>query len=52
MKNILYWFIEGETHFGMPRGAKMSLAFNKSKQVTHSNSSNISEHALQVERKY
>ena len=25
-KNILYWSIEGPTHFGMPRDAKMSLA--------------------------
>ena len=23
--NILYQFIESETHFGMPRGAKISL---------------------------
>ena len=22
MKNILYWFIEGQTHVGMPRGPK------------------------------
>ena len=21
-----YWFIKGQTYFGMPRGAKMSLA--------------------------
>ena len=32
-KNILYWsilyrFIEGRTHFGMPRGAKISLDLN------------------------
>ena len=24
-KNILYLLNEGQTHFGMPRGAKMSL---------------------------
>ena len=24
-KNILYWFIEGQTSFGMPSGAKLSL---------------------------
>ena len=22
MKNIVYWFIENQPHFGMPRGAK------------------------------
>ena len=31
MKDILYWFIEGQTYFGMPRGAKMSLALNELK---------------------
>ena len=29
MKNILYQFIEGQTHFGMPRGTKMSLTLNE-----------------------
>ena len=24
-KNILYWFTEGQTHFGTPKGAKMSF---------------------------
>jgi hypothetical protein len=28
-KNILYWFMKGQTHFGMPRGAKMSLALHE-----------------------
>ena len=28
-KSSLYQFIEGRTHFGMPRGAKMSLARNE-----------------------
>jgi hypothetical protein len=28
-KNILYQVIEGQTHFGMPRGAKMSLALHE-----------------------
>ena len=28
MKNILYWFNEGQTHFGLPTVAKMSLALN------------------------
>ena len=32
MKNILYWrFIEGQTRFGIPRGAKMSLAVSEVK---------------------
>ena len=26
MKNILYRFIDGQTNFGMPRGAKTRLA--------------------------
>ena len=30
-KNILYWFIMSQTHFGMSRGAKMSLALNEAK---------------------
>jgi hypothetical protein len=29
MKNILYQVIEGQSHFGMPRGAKMSLALHE-----------------------
>ena len=28
-KNILYQLIEGQTPFGMPRGAKMSVALNE-----------------------
>ena len=28
-KNSLYQFIEGQTHFGMARGAEMSLALNE-----------------------
>ena len=28
-KNILYGFNEGQTHFGMPRDAKMSLILNE-----------------------
>ena len=30
-KNNLYGSIEGETHFGMPRGAKMSLVLKEPK---------------------
>ena len=29
VKNILYWFIENQPHFGMPRGVEMSLALNE-----------------------
>ena len=28
-KNILIWVMKGQTHFGMPRGAKMSIAINQ-----------------------
>ena len=31
MKNFLHDFIEGQTHFGMPAGAKMSLALDEPK---------------------
>ena len=31
--NILYRFIEGQTHIGMPRGANMDLALNVPKEV-------------------
>ena len=30
-KSILYQFIEGQTHFGMPRDAKRRLALNEPK---------------------
>ena len=29
MKNILHRFIEDQTHFGMPGGAKMNLALKE-----------------------
>ena len=46
MKNIPYWFIEGHTHWGVPRGARMSLILNEPKEFTlHSNSNTTSEHA-------
>ena len=42
-KNILYWFINGQIHLGMPRrGAKMSLALNELKLVATHSSSNTS----------
>lgn len=28
MKNVVYWFIEGQNYFCMPSGAKMSLALH------------------------
>ena len=47
MQNILYWFIDGQTHFGIPRDAKWSLTLNEPKQdALHSNSITTSEHAL------
>ena len=48
MKTILCQFIQGQTHFGMPGGANMSLALNEPKQVAlHSNSNTASELAPQ-----
>ena len=51
-KNVLYQFIEDQTHFDMPRGAKMSLALHELKVPLHSNSNTTSEHAPQVEGNY
>ena len=34
MKNILYKSIDGQTHSGMPRGAKMSLALNDPHEIS------------------
>ena len=46
-KNILYWSIEGQTRFGMPRGAEIYLALNEPKEIAlHLNSETTSEHAL------
>ncbi len=48
MKNILSRFIEGQTHFGMPRGAKLSLTLNEPKLVALGSTSNTnSKHAPQ-----
>ena len=53
MKNILHGLNEGQTHFGMPRGAKMSLTLNEPNLVTlRSNLNTTSKHAPQVERNY
>ena len=52
-KNILYWFIEGQTHFGMSRGANLSLALYEPKEVAlHSNSISTSKYAPQEERNF
>jgi hypothetical protein len=43
-QNILYRFIEGQTHFGMLRGTEVSLALHESKQVAlHSKSNTTSK---------
>ena len=50
-KNILYMFIEGQTHFGMPGYAKVSLALSRTNLVVlYSDSNTTSEHAPQVEK--
>ena len=47
---ISVMFIEGQTHFGMPRGAKLSLALNEPEWIAlHSKLNTCSEHALQVD---
>ena len=49
MKNILYCVIEVQTHFGMPRGAKMSLDLNEATyNVSRSNSYTNSKHAPMI----
>ena len=51
MKNILYWFIDGQTLFEMPRGAQLSLALNEARWVVlYLDSNTTSELILQVER--
>ena len=53
MKNFLYGFIEGQIHFGLSRGAKVSLALDEPKLVAlHSKSNTTSKHAPQLERIY
>ena len=42
--SILYQFIEGQAHFGMPRGAQMSMALNEPKLVALHSNSNIFHH--------
>lgn len=37
IKNIPYGFIEGQTHFDMPRGVKMTLAFTEPKYFKFKN---------------
>ena len=33
IENILYGFIEGQTHHGIPRGAKISVDLNESHEI-------------------
>ena len=50
MENILSRFMEGQTDFGMPRGAKMSLTLHEPKLVALGSTSNTnSKHAPQAE---
>ena len=50
MKKILSQFMEGQTHFGMPRGARLSLTLTEPKLVALGSTSNTnSKHAPQVE---
>ena len=50
-KNILYMFIDGQTHFGMPGYAKTSLTLSRTNLVAlYSDSNTTSEHAPQVEK--
>jgi hypothetical protein len=45
VKNILYQSIVCQTHFGMPRRAKLSLVLNEPKLVfLHSNSNTYMHH--------
>jgi hypothetical protein len=49
MKNFLYYFVEGQIHFGMPRGAIMSLAPNEPiENVLHSNLHTDCKHTLKT----
>ena len=49
--NILYQFLDLQTHFGMPRGAKMSKALNELNKIAlHSKSNTTSEHATTSEK--
>jgi hypothetical protein len=50
---MLYWFIEAQAHFGIPRVAKMCMTLNNQNSLLmHSKSNTTSEHAPQVERIY
>jgi hypothetical protein len=52
-KSTLFWFVESQTHSGMPRGAKVRMALNEPKQVAlDSDLNTTSEHAPQVESNY
>lgn len=53
LKNILFRFKKGQTHFDMPICAKVSFPLNALKSVAlPSNSTTTSEHACQAVRNY
>jgi hypothetical protein len=52
MRIILYRFIVGQSHFGMPGGAKMNLALNEPKQGALHSNSNYTSKSAQVEKNY
>ena len=48
-ENVLYFCIEDQNHFGMPRGTEMSLALIEPRWIAfHSNSNTTSKHPPQV----
>jgi len=49
-KNIAYWFIKGQTHPGMPRGARMAWILNELLVIQIQTL--VSEHAPQMEINY
>ena len=53
LKDILFRFKKGQTHFDMPICAKVSFSLNALKSVVlPSNSTTTSEHACQAGRNY
>lgn len=49
-QRTLYIFIQGQPHFGLPRGAKMSSTLNEPELIAlHSNPHTTSEHTPEVE---
>ena len=52
MKNVLYQFIEGQTHFGMSRDATLSLASMNRDRLPFIQIKHCLQHAPQVLRHY